>query len=216
MVVDADITLLSSALNKGIYGVEGAFQFMSRNVSTKNDVYANGIYWDNNWNELRVKYRNMDAITFKYPYSNSILSGPMKRTVYTFDHGKFSYDRMYDRIEVGSTVDDSVPFKSSGNILLSHVGGSEQLSPAPLIVYSFAIKNKDGFKRMMVPAREKETGRVGMVDCIENKFYPASGEGPFVAGAEGLVVKKSAPAGNGWGVCLKVSGYNYKHKDAVS
>lgn len=209
MVVDADITLLSSALNKGIYGVKDAFQFMSRNVSTENDAYTRGTYWDNNWNELRVKYRDMDAITFKYPYSNSKLSGPMKRTVYTFDHGKFSYDRMYDRVEVSSTVDDSVSFKSSGNILLSHVGGSEELSPAPLIVYSFAIKNKDGnFERMMVPAREKETGRVGMVDCTENKFYPASGEGSFVAGAECLVVKKSAPAGDGWGVCLKVSGYN--------
>ena len=61
---------------------------------------------------------------------------------------------------------------------------------------------------MMIPVRIKETGELGMFDVIAKNFHGKQGTGDFIAGPEAMLSKKYNSAKSGWGICLKVSGYN--------
>ena len=191
MVISAEITMLTGKAKKGIFGAD----YLQLRTSG-GAYYPNGTpLIDANWSQLGVRNSNNDG----NKYVN--VSTP-KKAVYKFEGGKFYVD--------GTSKADiyNKAFTSTRSIYLSHVN-DDGLSPAALIIHSFSIKNKEGnFERMMIPARIKETGELGMFDVVAKNFHGKQGTGDFIAGPEAMLSKKYNSAQSGWGICLKVSGYN--------
>ena len=57
---------------------------------------------------------------------------------------------------------------------------SNRISKA--IIYKFELISNNEVIRNMVPARNNTTGAIGMLDTINNQFYPNSGTGTIIAG----------------------------------
>lgn len=189
MVIRAEITMLTGKPQKGIFGADYLLLRTSVGVYSKDKI-------DGNRYDLYVRNINNDNIT---ELNNA---GTPKKAVYEFKEGKFYINGAY-KADIYNKA-----FTSTRSIYLSHVN-DDGLSPAALIIHSFSIKNKEGdFERMMIPVRIKETGELGMFDVIAKNFHGKEGTGDFIAGPEVMLSKKYNSAKSGWGICLKVSGYN--------
>lgn len=52
-------------------------------------------------------------------------------------------------------------------------------------LFNFAVKSQTGeYKMALVPAKETETGRIGLYDVVGQKFYPNISETPFLSAAD--------------------------------
>lgn len=189
MVIRAEITMLTGKPQKGIFGADYL------QLRTSGGAWSTGKI-DGNRYQLRVRDINNDITKIDN-------ASTPKKAEYKFEGGKFYVNGGTSKAAIYNKS-----FTSTRSIYLSHVN-DDGLSPAPLIIHSFSIKNKSGiFERMMIPVRIKETGELGMFDVIAKEFHGKQGIGDFIAGPEVMLSKKYNSVKSGWGICLKVSGYN--------
>ena len=88
-------------------------------------------------------------------------------------------------------------------------GGSKTFAPAAIVLYSFNIKSGDTFIRKMIPAMRDSDGMIGMIDTVENVFYPNLGSKPFIAGPRVSPIYPSTDDVKvGYRAELTVSGYS--------
>ena len=78
---------------------------------------------------------------------------------------------------------DSFTCKNSMYIFACNTGGKADLKSNGLRVHSLVVYDDDNAIRNLIPARDKKTGKIGMYDGVELKFYENAGTGEFIAGA---------------------------------
>ena len=216
LIIDTTLKMLSADPNQAIFGAsdaddENGIGFVTR--ESIDETTAAGT-----WNRMRVIYGGFDsatsgAFTRTYDKNNN---GPHRYTTYKFDDGYFTWN-----LSGGALQHPTLPavvagdFESQANIFISWMGGpganggSTDYAPAPLIIYTFNIKDKatGAYLRQMLPARRNSDGEIGMLDVANGVFYAHSGPKPFINGLETYNTHRTAFQSTGYSCELTVGGY---------